>query len=114
MIVTFGKLPTPSSNIRTGTSTTLINNNVSVIALTGNNRVTDANTALISTGNAYAGANIVNVANSNVIYYLEYVTNPVPPTVWTTLTSTPGTGAQTTLSDSNPSGLQRFYRIRVQ
>ena len=56
----------------------------------------------------------LTVANSNVIYYLEYVTNPVPPTVWTTLTSTPGTGAQTTLSDSNPSGLQRFYRIRVQ
>ena len=50
-----------------GTSTAEINNNVSVVALTGENAITDAETAVISTGNAYAGANIINVANANVI-----------------------------------------------
>jgi hypothetical protein len=50
-----------------GTSTAMINNNVNVIALTGENAITGSETAVISTGNAYAGANIVNVANANVI-----------------------------------------------
>lgn len=50
-----------------GTSTSQIHNNVSVVALTGENAITDAETAVISTGNAYAGANIINVANANVI-----------------------------------------------
>jgi hypothetical protein len=38
-----------------------------VVALTGENAITGADTALISTGNAYAGANIVNVANATVV-----------------------------------------------
>lgn len=48
-------------------SSALIENNVSVMALTGENHVSNANTALISTGSAYAGANIVNIANGNVV-----------------------------------------------
>jgi hypothetical protein len=50
-----------------GTSTVRINNKVNVVALTGENAITNADTAVISTGNAYAGANIINVANANVI-----------------------------------------------
>lgn len=50
-----------------GTSTAEINNNVNVVALTGENAITNSETAVISTGNAYAGANIINVANANVI-----------------------------------------------
>lgn len=50
-----------------GTSTASIRNNVSVVALTGENAITNAETAVISTGNAYAGANIINVANANVV-----------------------------------------------
>jgi hypothetical protein len=50
-----------------GTSTAMIHNNVNVVALTGKNAITDAETAVISTGNAYAGANVINVANANVI-----------------------------------------------
>lgn len=51
----------------TATSTALIRNDVSVIALTGENKITDAKTALISTGDAVATANIMNVANQNII-----------------------------------------------
>lgn len=50
-----------------GSSTASIRNNVSVVALTGENAITNAETAVIQTGNAYAGANIINVANANVI-----------------------------------------------
>jgi len=50
-----------------GTNTLKINNKVNVVALTGENAITHAQTAVISTGNAYAGANIINVANANVI-----------------------------------------------
>jgi hypothetical protein len=50
-----------------GTSTARINNNVNVIALTGENAITGSETAVISTGNAYAGANIINIANANVV-----------------------------------------------
>ncbi len=49
------------------TSTALIRNNVRVGATTGNNEISGAKTGLISTGNAYAGANVVNIANANVI-----------------------------------------------
>ena len=44
-----------------------INNHVNVVALTGENQITGTETGLISTGNAYAGANIVNLANGNVV-----------------------------------------------
>jgi hypothetical protein len=43
-----------------------IKNNVGVYALTGENEAT-GKTGNISTGNAYAGSNIMNVANTNVI-----------------------------------------------
>jgi hypothetical protein len=49
------------------TNTASILNDVSVVALTGENNISGAETALISTGNAYAGANIVNVANATVV-----------------------------------------------
>ena len=54
------------------------------------------------------------VANASVTYYLEYTTNLTGAMSWSTITSTPGTGAIASLPDSNPSGQQRFYRIRVQ
>jgi len=49
------------------TSSALIKNNLSVVALTGDNLITGAETALISTGNALAGVNLVNIANGTVI-----------------------------------------------
>lgn len=49
------------------TNTASIRNNIEVVALTGDNAVQGANTALISTGNAYAGANILNIANATVV-----------------------------------------------
>ncbi|MBI2673818.1 MAG: peptidoglycan-binding protein [Candidatus Zambryskibacteria bacterium] len=49
-------------------NTANIGNNVKVFALTGENKATSAGgTASINTGNAYAGANVLNVANTNVI-----------------------------------------------
>ncbi len=54
------------------------------------------------------------VANTDLVYSLEYATNLIGPVTWTRLASTPGTGAIANLSDSNPAGSQRFYRIRVQ
>ena len=52
--------------------------------------------------------------NGNRTYYLEYTTNLTPPLAWTTISSTPGSGAAASLFDLNPSGAQRFYRLRVQ
>ena len=52
--------------------------------------------------------------NGNLTYYLEYATNLIPPVSWTTIGSTPGSGTVANLFDLNPSGAQRFYRIRVQ
>jgi hypothetical protein len=43
----------------------LIDNNVSVLALTGDNRA-EGDSASITTGNAYAAANILNIANTNI------------------------------------------------
>ncbi|MDB5266101.1 MAG: hypothetical protein JWM39_814 [Parcubacteria group bacterium] len=51
----------------TGSTTAHINNNVSVTALTGDNHADVAGSALITTGNALASANVVNVANTNVV-----------------------------------------------
>ncbi len=45
-----------------------IGNNVKVFALTGENRVTGTGeNASINTGNAYAGANVLNIANTNIV-----------------------------------------------
>src|SRR3989344_3818961 len=49
-------------------NTANIRNNVKVFALTGENKATSANgDASIDTGNAYAGANVLNVVNSNIV-----------------------------------------------
>ena len=56
----------------------------------------------------------LTVLSVNVTYYLDYTTNLTPPSTWTTIASTPGTGGRTSLSDPNPSDSRRFYRIRVQ
>ncbi len=49
------------------TNTASISNKLLLDAMTGNNTIYDADTALITTGNAYVGANVINVANANVI-----------------------------------------------
>ena len=54
------------------------------------------------------------VASATLTYYLEYTTNLAGLITWTTIGSTPGTGAVASRSDPNPSDSQRFYRIRVQ
>jgi hypothetical protein len=51
----------------TGSSSALIHNNVNVNAVSGMNSILNADSALITTGNAYAGANLINIANANVI-----------------------------------------------
>ena len=48
------------------TNNALIKNNVQAFALTGENKA-DGDNAAIETGNAYAGANVLNVANTNVM-----------------------------------------------
>ena len=51
----------------TGTSTALIENVIHIAALSGDNAVMNGESALITSGNAYAGANIINIANANVL-----------------------------------------------
>jgi hypothetical protein len=51
----------------TSASTSTITNDVGVSANSGNNAIKHSGTDLITTGDAYAGANIVNVANTNVV-----------------------------------------------
>lgn len=48
------------------TNQALVNNNVSVYALTGENRA-EGGDAMIATGNAYAGTNIFNLVNTNIV-----------------------------------------------
>lgn len=50
----------------TNTNNATINNNVSVYALTGDNKV-DGEEGVIATGDAYAASNITNVANTNIL-----------------------------------------------
>lgn len=58
---------TSAGAIIAGTSSALIHNQINVNAASGMNAIWNADSALITTGNAYAGANIINVANANVI-----------------------------------------------
>jgi hypothetical protein len=51
----------------TASSTSAIANDINVIALTGQNKVNDAHTAIVTTGTALASANVLNVANTNVV-----------------------------------------------
>lgn len=53
-------------------------------------------------------------SNGNIHYYLECRTNLDQADKWTTIASTPGTGALTALSDPHPADPCRFYRIRVE
>lgn len=58
----------PLSNLNVSNNNTAdIENNVSVVALTGDNKATGGSAANIRTGNAYAGANVINVVNTNVV-----------------------------------------------
>lgn len=67
-IVGNGKGPLGGVLILHGTTTAGIANNVSVEAGTGDNSIKNASsTAVISTGNAFAGANIINIANQTVM-----------------------------------------------
>jgi hypothetical protein len=56
----------------------------------------------------------LSLANPEITYYLERTTNLAPPSTWTEVSSTPGAGGITSLSDNNPPAEQSFYRIRVQ
>ncbi len=48
------------------TNTASISNNVQVVALTGDNRADGTDGAHITTGNAFASASVVNIANTNI------------------------------------------------
>jgi uncharacterized repeat protein (TIGR01451 family) len=48
------------------TNQALVNNNISVFALTGENEANGGD-AMIGTGNAYAGANVFNLVNTNIV-----------------------------------------------
>jgi len=56
----------------------------------------------------------LSLVNPAIMYYLDCTTNLELPSIWTPISFTPGTGGMTSLSDANPSGQQRFYRIRIQ
>lgn len=49
------------------TSTIKLTNSVNVLANSGNNSTTDTTTSTITTGDAYASANIINIANTHII-----------------------------------------------
>src|SRR5207302_369486 len=70
-IFMFGASSTPSTAATNtwldSTSTAAIDNRVQVSALSGQNAIDNAGTALINTGNALASANIINIANQNII-----------------------------------------------
>jgi hypothetical protein len=40
--------------------------------------------------------------------------NTLSATSWTPLSTIPGTGSMTTVTDSTASGAMRFYRVRTQ
>lgn len=72
LLITGGGAGTSSGNGPvgvSGTTTADIANDVRVEALSGENGITDSTstTALISTGNAFAAANVINIANQTVI-----------------------------------------------
>ena len=56
----------------------------------------------------------LSLANVTATYYLDCATNLPPLSGWTTIASRPGTGGWLNLSDPNPAGSQRFYRMRMQ
>lgn len=58
--------PQYQSLVSTNTNEATIENNIEVYALTGENKAEGANTGIV-TGDAVAGANVVNMVNTNVI-----------------------------------------------
>ena len=68
------------------------------------------------TGSYLAGFTFTftSLGNRNLTNYLEYTTTLNPPNTWNTITSAPCSGVTTILSDPNPTGAQRFYRIRIE
>lgn len=52
-------------------------------------------------------------SQSSVIYIAEYATE-LPPAQWHLLDTIPGDGSDKTVTDSNLSGQQRYYRVRAQ
>jgi uncharacterized repeat protein (TIGR01451 family) len=56
-----------ASSILSATNTAIIQNDVSINARTGNNEIQGSETALITTGDAFTGANIVNIANTTIV-----------------------------------------------
>jgi hypothetical protein len=63
--------------ISTSTNAATIDNTVIVRSGTGNNTASSSDGSLIQTGNAYANANVVNVANTNLInsHYVMLILN---------------------------------------
>jgi len=59
-------ISTRTSNV-TNTNRATVTNNVSVYALTGDNQASGSDGATVTTGDAHAAANIVNVVNTNVL-----------------------------------------------
>ena len=63
-----GETVLPGDLSVTNNNTASITNNVDVFALTGANRaIAGAGNALVDTGDAHAAANVVNIANTNVV-----------------------------------------------
>ena len=61
-----GTLSYPAADTVTNTNSATINNNVNVFALTGDNTALGSVTS-ITTGNAYAEASVLNLANTNIV-----------------------------------------------
>ncbi len=55
-----------STNV-SNANTATVNNDVQVYALTGSNYAEGSGTSTVSTGNAYASANVVNLVNTNIL-----------------------------------------------
>ncbi len=72
-------------------------------------------TAMVS-GSYPAGFKLtfLSPANANIIYHLEFTANLAQPSTWTEVDAASGNGSLISLSDPNPVGSRRFYRIRVQ
>lgn len=51
----------------TSSSTATINNDINILSLSGSNTTHDTDTSVIQTGTARASANLINIANTNVI-----------------------------------------------
>ncbi|MEK7138278.1 MAG: hypothetical protein AAB787_02090, partial [Patescibacteria group bacterium] len=62
-----GARPCESSDLIQNTNRARVNNNVNVLALTGENRINNGGGSYIGTGNAFAASNVFNVVNTNIV-----------------------------------------------